>query len=142
MQSLELRGVREPWVFAIQSNENNQLVNLIIDFVRTLKTNKFNRQDSHLKVRAQKNFLRGIERSLRETGDRNRIYNSYTRTSADSRRSNYDSRTRLPTPGEENRSRDRSHESSDKQPKPVVSFKNEQCRRCGQRNHAFKEGKK
>ena len=55
--------------------------------------------------------MRGGERNLRETGDRNRNYNSYNRGSADIRRINYDSRTRSPTPGGENRSRDWSHES-------------------------------
>ena len=62
-------------VSSIQSNENTQLVNSINDLVRILQTNQSNRQDNQ-KFSSQgarpKKFLRGSERSSRETGDRNR----------------------------------------------------------------------
>ena len=65
----------EPQVSAIQSNENTQLFNSINNLVRTLQTNQSNRQDNQ-KFSSQgarpKEFLRGSERSSRETGDRNR----------------------------------------------------------------------
>ena len=134
----------EPRVPAIQSNENTQLVNSINDLVRTLQTNQSKRQDNQ-KFSPQgarpKEFLRGSGRSSRETGDRNRNYNSYNRSSADNRRTNCDSRSRSPTPGGENRSQDWSHESCAKHSKTAVSFVREQCRCCGQRNHASKECK-
>ena len=104
----------KPSVSAIYSNENTQLIISINDLVRTLQTNQSKRQDNQ-KCLSQgarpKEFLRRSERSSRETGDRNRNYNSYNRSSTDHRRTNYDSRARSPTPGGENRSRDRSHES-------------------------------
>ena len=115
----------EPRVFAIQSNENTQLVNSIKDLVRTLQTNQPNRQENQ-KFASQgerpKKFLRGSERSSRENGDRNRSTNSYTRSSAEHRRNNYESRARSLTPGGENRSRDQSHETRAEQSKPAVSF--------------------
>ena len=104
----------EPRVSAIQSNENTQLFNSINDLVRTLQTNQPNRQKNQ-KFSSQgvrpKEFLRGSERSSRENGDRNRSSNSYTRSCAEHRRNNYESRARSLTPGGENRSRDRSQES-------------------------------
>ena len=99
----------EPRVSAIQSNENTQLVKSINGLVRTLQTNQPNRQEnqkfSSLGARP-KEFLRGSERSSRENGDRNRSTNSYTRSSAEHRRKNFESRARWLTPGGENRSRD------------------------------------
>ena len=97
----------EPLVSAIQSIEYTKPVNSINDLVRTLQTNQSNRQDNQKfspEGARPKEFLRGSERSSRATGDRNRNYNSYNRSSADNRRTNYDSRARLPTPGGENRS--------------------------------------
>ena len=114
----------EPRVSAIQSNENTKLVNSTNDLVRTLKTNQPNGQENQ-KFSSQgarpKEFLRGSERSSRENGDRNRSTNSYTRSSAEHRRNNYESRGRSLTPGGENRSRDQSHESRAKQSKAVLS---------------------
>ena len=134
----------EPRVSAIQSNENTQLVNSINDLVQTLQTNQPNRRENQ-KFSSQgarpKEFLRGSQRSSRENEDRNRNTNSYTRSSAEHRRNNYESRARSLTPGGENRSRDRSHESRAEQSKAVVSFEKEKCRRCGQRNHASRECK-
>ena len=131
----------EPRVFAIQLNENTQLVNLINDLVGTLQTNQSNRQDNQ-KFSSQgkrpKQFLRRSERSSRETGDRNGNYDS---CSADNRRTNCDCRARLPTPGGENISQLRSHESRAEQPKTAVSSERKKCRRCGQQNHASKECK-
>ena len=102
----------EPLVSAIQSNENTQLVNSINDLVQTLQTNQPNRQENQ-KFSSQgarpKDFLRGGQRSSRENEDRNRNTNSYTRSSAEHRRNNYESRARSLTPGGENRSQDRSH---------------------------------
>ena len=86
-----------------------------------------------------KEFLRGSERSSRETGDRNKNYNSNNRSSADNRRTQCDNREQLPTPGGENRSREQSHESPAEQSKTAVSLKKEKCRRCGQQNYASKE---
>ena len=104
----------KPRVSAIQSNENTQLVNLINDLVRTLQTNQPNRQDNQ-KCSSQgakpKKLLRGSERSSRENGCRNRNHNSYNKSSADNIEIDYDRRARSPTPGSENKSRDRSHES-------------------------------
>ena len=78
----------EPRVSPIQSNENTQLVNSINDLVQTLQANQSNWQNNQ-KFSSQgarpKEFLRGSERSSRETGDRNRKYNSYNRSSADNR---------------------------------------------------------
>ena len=78
----------EPWVSAIQSNENTQLVNSINDLVRTLQTNQPNRQENQ-KFSSQgaqpKEFLRGSKRGSRENGDRNRSTNSYTRSIAEHR---------------------------------------------------------
>ena len=54
----------------------------------------------------RKKFLRGSERSSRETGDRNRNYNSYNKSSVDNRRTNCDSRARSSASRGENRSRD------------------------------------
>ena len=134
----------EPRVSAIQSNENTQLVNSINDLVQTLQTNQPNRRENQ-KFSSQgarpKDFLRGSQRSSRENEDRNRNTNSYTRSSAEHRRNNYESRARSLTPGGENRSRDRSHESRAEQSKAAVSFEKEKCRRCGQRNHASRECK-
>ena len=134
----------EPRVSAIQSNENTQLVNSINDLVQTLQTNQPNRRENQ-KFSSQgarpKEFLRGSQRSSRENEDRNRNTNSYTRSSAEHRRNNYESRARSLTPGGENRSRDRSHESRAEQSKAAVSFEKEKCRRCGQRNHASRECK-
>ena len=96
----------EPRVSAIQSKENSQLLNSINDLVRTLQTNQPNFHENQ-KFSSQgvrpKEFLRGSERSSSENGDRNRSTNSYTRSSAEHRRTNYESRARLPTPGGENR---------------------------------------
>ena len=118
----------KPRVSAIQSNKNTQLVNSINDLVRKLQTNQPNRQENQ-KFSSQgvrpKEFLRGIERSSRENGDRNRSTNSYTRSSAEHRRKNYESRARSLTQGGENRSRDRSHESRAEQSKAAVSFEKE-----------------
>ena len=89
----------EPRVSAIQSNENTHLVNSSNKLVRTLRTNQSNRQKNQ-KFLSQgerpKEFLRGSERSSRETGDKNQNYNRYKRSSADNRRTNYDSRAQLP----------------------------------------------
>ena len=134
----------EPRVSAIQSNENTQLVNSINDLVRTLQTNQPNIQENQKfssQEARQKEFLRGSERSSRENGDRNRSTHSYTRSSAEHIRNNYESRARSLTPGGENRSRDRSHESRAEQSKSAMSFEKEKCRRCGQRNHASRECK-
>ena len=134
----------EPRVSAIQSNENTQVVNLINDLVRKLQTNQPKRQENQ-KFSSQaarpKEFLRGSERSSGENGDRNRSTNSYTRSSVEHRRNNYENRARSLTPGGENRSRDRSHESRAEQSKAAVSFEKEKCRRCGQRNHSSRECK-
>ena len=134
----------EPRISAIQSNENTQLVNSINDLVRTLQTNQPNRQENQ-KFSSQrarpKEFLRGSERSSRENGDRYRSTNSYTRSSAELRRNNYENRARSLTLGGENRSRDRSHESRTEQSKAAVSFEKEKCHRCGQRIHASRECK-
>ena len=134
----------EPQVSAIHSNENTELVNSINDLVRTLQTNQPNRQENQ-KFSSQgarpKEFLRGSERSSRENGDRNRSTNSYARSSAEHRRNNYESRARSLTPGGENRSQDRSHESRAEQSKAAVSFEKEKCRRCGQRNHLLGNAK-
>ena len=125
----------EPRVSAIQSNENTQLIISINDLVRKLQTNQPNRQENQ-KFSSQgvrpKQFLRGSERSSRENGDRNRSTNSYTRSNAEHRRNNYESRACSLTPRGENRSRDRSHESRAEQSKAAVSFEKEKCRRCGQ----------
>ena len=113
--------------------------------MRTLQTNQPNRQENQKflsKGARPKEFLRGSERSSRENGDRNRSTNSYTRSSAEHRRSNYESGARSLTPGGENRSRDRSHESRAEQSKAAVGFEKEKCRRYGQRNHASRECKK
>ena len=134
----------EPRVSAIQSNENTQLVNSINDLVQTLQTNQPNRQENQkfsLQRARPKEFLRGSEQSSRENGDRNRSTNSYNRSSAEHRRNNYKNGARSLTPGGENRSRDRSHESRAEQSKSAVSFEKEKCRRCGQRNHASRECK-
>ena len=132
----------KPQFSAIQSNENTQLVNLINDLVQTLQTNQSNRQENQ-KFSSQgarpKEFLRGSERSSRETGNRNRNYNSYNRGNAAIRRTNCDSRARSPTQGGENRSRDRSHERCAEQSKTALSFKREKCHRGDQRNQASKE---
>ena len=134
----------EPRVSAIQSKENTQLGNSINELVRTLQTNQPNRQENQ-KFSSHgarpKEFLRGNERSSRENGDRNRSTSSYTRSSAEHRRNNYESRARSLTLGGENRSRDRSHESRAKQSKAAVSFEKEKCRRCSQQNHASGECK-
>ena len=131
-------------VSAIQSNENTQLVNSINDLMRTLQTNQPNRQKNK-KFSSQgarpKEFLRGSERSSRENGDRKRSANSYTRSSAEHRRNNYESRERSLATGSENVSRDRSHESRAEQSKAAVSFEKKKCCRCGQRNHASRECK-
>ena len=78
----------EPWVSAIQSKENSQLLNSINDLARTLQTNQPNRQGNQ-KFSSQgvrpKEFLRGSERNSRENGDRNRSTNSNTRSSAEHR---------------------------------------------------------
>ena len=99
--------------------------------MRTLQTNQPNRQENQ-KFSSQgarpKEFLRGSERSSRENGDRNRSTNSYNRISAKHRRTNYEIRARSPTPGGENRSQDRSHESRTEQSKAVVSFDKEKLR--------------
>ena len=83
----------EPHVSAIQSKENSQLLNSIIDFVRTLQTTQPNRQENQ-KFPSQgarpKEFLRGSERSSRENGDRNRSTNSYIRSNAEHRRTTYE----------------------------------------------------
>ena len=134
----------EPRVSAIQSNENTQLVNSINDLVQTLQTNQPNRRENQkflLQGARPKEFLRGSQRSSRENEDRNRNTNSYTRSSAEHRRNNYESRARSLTPGGENRRRDRSHKSRAEQSKAEVSFEKEKCRRCGQRNHASRECK-
>ena len=59
----------EPRVFAIQSNENTQLVKSINDFVQTLQANQPNRQENQ-KFSSQgarpKEILCGSERSSRE----------------------------------------------------------------------------
>ena len=77
--------------------------------MRTLQTNQPNTQENQ-KFLSQgarlKEFLRGSEQSSRENGDRNRNTNSDTRSSAEHRRTNYESRARSPTLGGENRSRD------------------------------------
>ena len=90
-----------------------------------MRTNQPNRQENQ-KFSSQgarpKEFLRGSERSSREKRDRNRSTNSSTRSSAEHRRTKYESRARSPTPAGENRSRDRSHESRAKQSKAAVSF--------------------
>ena len=134
----------EPRVSAIQSNENTQLVSSIKDLVTTLQSNQTNRQKNQ-KFSSQgarpKEFLRGSERSSRENKDRNRNTNSYTRSSAEHRRNNYESRARSLTTGGENRSRGRSHESRAEQSKAAVSFEKEKCRRCGQLNHSSRECK-
>ena len=134
----------EARVSAIQSNKNTQLVNSINDLVQTLQTNQPNRRENQ-KFSSQgarpKEFLRGSQRSSRENEDRNRKTNSYTRSSAEHRRNNYERRARSLTPGGENRSRDRSHESRAEQSKAAVSFEKEKCLRCGQRNHASRECK-
>ena len=134
----------EPRVSAIQSNENTQLVNSINDLVRTLQSNQPNRQENQ-KFSSQgarpKEFLRGSQRSSRENKDRNRNTNSYTRSSAEHRQNNYESRARALTPVGENRSRDRSHESLAEQSKAAASFEKEKCRRYGQRNHASRDCK-
>ena len=123
-------------------NENTQLVDSISDLVRTLQTNQSNTQDNQ-KFSSQgarpKEFLRGSERSSRETGDRKRNYNSYNRSSADNRRTDSDSRARSSTPGGENRSQDRLHERCAEQSKTEVSSEREKYRR--QRNHASKQCK-
>ena len=79
--------------------------------MKTLQTNQPNMQKSQ-KFSSQaarpKEFLRGRERSSRENVDRNKSNNSYTRSSAEHRRTNYESRARSPTPGVENRSQPRS----------------------------------
>ena len=132
----------EPRFSAIQSNENTQLVNSINDLLRTLQTNQPNNQENQKFLSQgarQKEFLRGSERSSRENGDRNRSTNSFTRSSAEHIRNNYESRARSLTPGGENRSRDLSHESRAEQSKTAMSFEKEKCRRCGQRNHASSE---
>ena len=134
----------EPRISAIQSNENTQLVNSINDLVQTLQTNQPNRRENQkfsLQGAQPKEFLRGSQRSSRENEDRNRNTNSYTRSSAEHRRNNYESRGRSLTPGGENRSRDRSHESRAEQSKAAVSNEKEKFRRCGQRNHASRECK-
>ena len=63
----------EPQVSAIQLNENTRLVNSINDLMRTLQTSQSKRQDNQ-KFSSHgarpKEFLRGSERSSRETGDR------------------------------------------------------------------------
>ena len=116
---------KEPRVSATQLKKNSQLLDSINEFVRTLQTNQPNRQENQ-KFSSQgarpKEFLRGSERSSRENGDRNRSTNSYTRSSAEHRRTNYEIRARSPTPGGENRSRDPSHESRAEQSKAAVSF--------------------
>ena len=89
----------------------------------------------------KKEFLRGSERSSTENGDRKRTTNSYKRSSAEHIRTNYESRARSQTPGGENRSRDRSHESRAEQSKAMVSFEKEKCHSCSQRNHASRECK-
>ena len=120
--------------FLPSSRMKTQLVISIKDLVRTLQTNQPNRQENE-KFSSQgarpKKFLRGSERSSRENGDRNRGTNSYTRSSAEHRRNNYESKARSLTPGGENRSRGRSHESCAEQSKAAVSFEKEKCRRCG-----------
>ena len=110
--------------------------------MRTLQTNQPNRQENQkfsLQGARPKEFLRGNERSSRENGDRNRTTNSYTRSSAEHRRNNYESRAHSQTPGGENRNRDRSHKSCAEQSKAAVSYEKEKCCRCGQRNHASRE---
>ena len=83
----------EPRVSAIQSNENTQLVNSNNDLVQTLQTNQPNRRENQ-KFPSQgarpKEFLCGSQRSSRENEDRNRNTNSYTRSSAEHRRNNYE----------------------------------------------------
>ena len=83
----------EPRISAIPSNEKTQLDNSINDLVRKLQINQSNRQDKQkflLQKERPKEFLRGSERSSRETGDRKRNYNSYNRSRADNRETNYD----------------------------------------------------
>ena len=117
---------KEPRISALQSNGNTQLVNSITDLVRTLQNNQSNRQDNQKfssEGASPKEFMRGSERSSRETGDRNRNYNSYKRSSADNRRTSYDSRAS--TTGVKNSSKDWSHESRAEQSKTAVSFERE-----------------
>ena len=121
----------EPRVSAIRSKENTQLVNSIND---RQENQMFQSQGAR-----PKEFLRGSERSSRDNGDRNKSTNSYTRSSAEHRQNNYESRARSLTPGDENRSRNRSHESRAEQSKAAATFEKEKCRRCGQRNHASRE---
>ena len=134
----------EPRVSATQ--ENNQLVNSVNDLVRTLQINQSNRQDNQNFLpqgfRGQKKFcaeLTVVQEKLEI--ERNRNYNSYNRSSADNRRTNYDSRVQSPTPGGEKRSRDRSHENLAEQSKTAVSVEREFFCRCGQQNQASKECK-
>ena len=112
--------------------------------MRTLQTNQLKRPENQ-KFSSQgarpKEFLRDSERISRENGDRNKSTDSNTKSSAEHRRNNYESRARSITPGGENRSRDRSHESRAEQSKAAVSFEKEKCRRCSQRNHASRECK-
>ena len=122
----------EPRVSSNQSNENTQLVKSINDLVRILQTKQSNRQDNKnfsSQGARPKEFLRGSERNSRETGDRNRNYNSNNRSSADNRLTQCDSREQSPTPGGENRSRERLHESPAEQSKTSVSLKREKFRR-------------
>ena len=62
---------------AIQSKEDFQIVNSIIDLVLTLLTNQSTSRDNQ-KFSSQgarpKKFLPGSEQSSRESGDRNRIF--------------------------------------------------------------------
>ena len=114
----------KPRVSAIQSKQKFHLVSWTKDLVRILQTNQSDRQDNQKSLSQgarPKELLRGSERSSRETGDRNRNYNSYIRRSADNRPTNYDTRARSPIPACENRSRDRLHESCSKQSKSLLN---------------------
>ena len=104
----------EQRVFAIQSNENTKLVNSINDLLRTLQTNQTTRKNNQKLLSpggSPKEFLQGSERSSREIAERNINYNSYKKSSADNRRNNCNIRAQSTTQGDENRSRDRTHES-------------------------------
>ena len=82
---------------AIQPNSNTQLINSINSLVPTLQNNQANMQDKQKFLShgaRSEEFLRGSERSSRESGDRKRNHNSYNRSSADSRRTNYDIRAK------------------------------------------------
>ena len=96
-----------------------------------MQTNQPNTQENQMfssQGARTKELLHGSERSSTETGDRNRKHDSYNRSSANNRRTNYDSRAGSPTPRSKNRSQDWSQERRAEQSKTAESFEREKCR--------------